>query len=108
LFGFGTRRRRPAAGLGPKSKQRLAAAFLAAGVYGYAGLFWPVTHAGAGIFTRTFYQHVFLREDVGPAFLVARQRAIWELGEAGDLTGYDAVLYGDAASKHRRDLAIAV
>lgn len=86
----------------------LAAAFLAAGVYGYAGYFWPVTDAGAGIFTRTFYQHLFLRENVGLAFREARQRAIQELGDVGDLTGFSAILYGDAASKHRRDLVMAV
>jgi CHAT domain-containing protein len=85
----------------------LAAAFLAAGVYGYAGYFWPVTDAGAGIFARTFYQNLFMRENVGLAFLEARQRAIQELGEVGDLTGYSAILYGDAASKHRRDFATA-
>jgi hypothetical protein len=86
----------------------LAAAFLAAGVYGYAGFFWPVTDAGAGIFTRIFYQHLFMRENVGLAFLEARREALSELGEVGDLTGYSAVLYGDAASQHRRDLATAV
>ena len=86
----------------------LAAAFLAAGVYGYAGYFWPVTEAGAGIFARTFYQTLFLRENVGLAFLEARQRADRELGEVGDLTCHSAILYGDAASKHRRDLAMAV
>jgi hypothetical protein len=26
----------------------------------------------------------------------------------GDLTGYSAVLYGDAASQHRRDIGMAV
>jgi hypothetical protein len=86
----------------------LAAAFLAAGVYGYAGYFWPVTEAGASIFARTFYQNLFLRENVGLAFLEARRRVIAELGEVGDLTGFSAILYGDAASKHRRDLAMAV
>lgn len=86
----------------------LASAFLAAGVYAYAGYFWPVTEAGAGIFARNFYQNLFLRENVGLAFLEARQRAIQELGEVGDLTGYSAILYGDAASKHRRDVATAV
>jgi CHAT domain-containing protein len=84
----------------------VAAAFLAAGVHGYAGYFWPVTDAGAGIFTRTFYHTLFLRENVGLAFLEARKHAIRELGEVGDLTGYSAILYGDAASKHRRDLAM--
>lgn len=86
----------------------LAAAFLSAGVYGYAGYFWPVTEVGAGIFARTFYQNLFLRENVGLAFLEARKHAIRELGEMGDLTGYSAILYGDAASQHRRDLAMAV
>jgi CHAT domain-containing protein len=86
----------------------LAAAFLAAGVYGYAGYFWPVTDAGAGIFTKTFYHTLFWRENVGLAFLEARKRAVQELDEVADLTGYSAILYGDAASKHRRDLAMAV
>ncbi len=86
----------------------LAAAFLAAGVYGYGGYFWPVTEAGASIFASTFYHTLFQRENVGLAFLEARQRAIRELGEVGDLTGYSAILYGDAGSKHRRDLAMAV
>jgi CHAT domain-containing protein len=85
----------------------LAAAFLARGVYGYAGYFWPVTDAGAGIFTKTFYRTLLERENVGLAFLEARQRALRELWEFGDLTGYSAILYGDAASKHRRDLAMA-
>lgn len=86
----------------------LAAAFLAAGVAGYAGYFWPVSDTGASIFTRTFYQALFMRENVGLAFLEARQRAIDELGEVGDLTGYSAILFGDAASSHRRDLSMAV
>lgn len=91
-----------------KHTNGLAAAFLAAGVYGYAGYFWPVTDSGAALFTETFYRSLFMRENVGLAFLEARNRAIWELGEEGDLTGYSAVLFGDAASKHRRDLAMAV
>lgn len=85
----------------------LAAAFLAAGVAGYAGYFWPVTDAGAGIFAKTFYQALFTLENVGLAFLEARQHAIRELGDMADLTGHSAILFGDAASKHRRDLATA-
>lgn len=85
----------------------LAAAFLAVGVYGYAGFFWPVTDSGAGLFTRAFYENLFMRENVGLAFLEARQYVVRELGEMGDLTGYSAILFGDAASKHRRDLAMA-
>jgi hypothetical protein len=50
---------------------------------------------------------LFERENIGLAFLDARNRAIQEVGEVGDLTGYSAVLFGDAASKHRRDLAMA-
>jgi hypothetical protein len=90
-----------------KQSNGLAAAFLSAGVYGYAGYFWPVTESGAALFARTFYETLFLRENVGIAFLAARNRAIHELGEVGDLTGYSAVLFGDAASQHRRDLATA-
>jgi hypothetical protein len=66
-----------------------------------------VTDAGAALFTRTFYEQLFLRQNVGLAFLGARQRAVAALGEFGDLAGYGAVLFGDAASKHRRDLHTA-
>ncbi|RPI24812.1 MAG: CHAT domain-containing protein [Acidobacteria bacterium] len=86
----------------------LAAAFLAIGVYGYAGYFWPVTDVGAGMFTGTFYRSLFQRENFGLAFLEARNFVLRELGEVGDLTAYSAILFGDAASKHRRDLATAV
>jgi hypothetical protein len=86
----------------------LASAFLAAGVYGYAGYFWPVSSAGASLFAKTFYRALFWRENVGIAFLEARKRVAEELpSEIGDLTAYSAILYGDAASKHRRDLAMA-
>lgn len=85
----------------------MAAAFLATGVYGYAGYFWPVTEVGAAGFARTFYRTLFTRENVGLAFQQARQFAVTDLGESGDLTGYSAVLFGDAASEHRRDLALA-
>lgn len=86
----------------------LASAFLAAGVYGYAGYFWPVSSVGARIFAETFYQALFWRENVGIAFLEARNRVTEELpSDIGDLTAYSAILYGDAASKHRRDLAMA-
>ncbi|MCJ7703528.1 MAG: CHAT domain-containing protein [Anaerolineales bacterium] len=85
----------------------LAAAFLACGVYGYAGYFWPVTDAGAGIFARTFYRSLFERQNVGLAFLDARREAISELWDFSDLTGFSAILYGDAASQHRRDMAMA-
>ncbi len=88
-----------------KQGNGLAAAFLASGVYGYAGFFWPVTDVGAGIFTRTFYRAMFERENVGIGFLEARRTVVNEVPRAvGDLTGFSAVLYGDAASKHRRDL----
>ncbi|MGQ0568611.1 MAG: CHAT domain-containing protein, partial [Armatimonadota bacterium] len=86
----------------------LAAAFLAGGAHAYAGYFWPVSDTGASLFARVFYETLFLRENVGLAFLEARNVAIRELGGAGDLTGYSAVLFGDAASSHRRDLAMAV
>ncbi len=85
----------------------LAGAFLTAGVYAYAGFFWPVTDTGAALFTRTFYEQLFLQQNVGLAFLAARQRAVHDLGAFGDLAGFGAILYGDAASKHRRDLRTA-
>lgn len=86
----------------------LAAAFIAAGVSAYAGYFWPVTDSGASLFAKAFYKTLFERENVGIAFLEARKYVVRELGEVGDLTGFSAVLYGDAASAHRRDLAKAM
>lgn len=83
----------------------LAAAFLAAGCAAYAGYFWPVTDAGAQRFAGTFYDALFSLENVGLAFLEARQQVAWELRDAGDLTAYGAVLFGDAASGKRPDLA---
>lgn len=84
----------------------LAAAFLAAGVAGYAGYFWPVTDFGATLFTKTFYRSLFECENVGLAFMKARRTAIMKLSALGDLTGFSAVLFGDAASAHRQDLAL--
>lgn len=86
----------------------LAAAFLAAGVAAYAGYFWPVTEVGAGTVASTFYRSMFERENVGLAFLEARAAAVRELYGMGDLTGYSAILFGDAASAHRRDVAMSV
>jgi CHAT domain-containing protein len=85
----------------------LAAAFLSAGVQGYAGFFWPVSDVGAGMFAGEFYRSLFMRENVGLAFLDARMRTASELEEVGDLAGHGAVLFGDAASGHRRDLYTA-
>jgi len=83
----------------------LASAFLAAGVSGYIGYFWPVTDQGALLFAGEFYQELFMRENVGLAMLEARRRSQRQLGPAGDLTGCSAVLFGDAVLQHRRDLA---
>lgn len=85
----------------------LAAAFIAAGTAAYAGYFWPVTDTGAAQFTASFYRTLFERENVGLAFLAARLAALEALEADGDLAAYGAILYGDAASSHRRDLAMA-
>lgn len=92
---------------GESQANGLAAAFLAAGAHAYAGYFWPVTDTGAELFAGAFYNALFSRENVGLAFLEARRRAVHDLGDDGDLTGFSAVLFGDAASGHRRDLAMA-
>jgi CHAT domain-containing protein len=86
----------------------LAASFLAAGVAAYAGYFEPVTETGAGTMTATFYRELFERENVGLTFLEAHMTAVRELYDLGNLTGYSAVLFGDAASTQRRDLAMSV
>ena len=84
----------------------LAAAFLSAGVAGYLGYLWPVSDEGAQLVAGTFYDALFLRENVGLAVLEARRSAASQLANL-DLAGFSLVLYGDAASKHRRDLATA-
>lgn len=85
----------------------LAAAFLAAGVAAYAGYFWPVADVGAAEFAFEFYHALLQRENVGLAFLEARRATTSPYRDTYDLTGYSAILYGDAANKHRRDLATA-
>lgn len=82
----------------------LAAAFIAAGVSGYAGYFWQVSDTGAGVFAQKFYKYLFEEENLGKAFLEARKRTAWELDEVGDLAAYGAVLFGDAATSERLDL----
>ena len=90
---------------GGKHANGLASAFLTAGVYAYIGYFWPVSDAGAALFSETFYKALFTLQNVGLAFLEARRRTVWVLANSGDLTGQQAILIGDAASAHRRDLA---
>lgn len=85
----------------------LAAAFLSSGVYAYLGFFWPVSDVGGALFSETFYKELFMVENVGLAFLHARQRTASAFLPSGDLTGLHAILFGDAASAHRRDLAVA-
>jgi hypothetical protein len=85
----------------------IAAAFLSAGVAGYVGYQWPVSDVGAGLVAEAFYGTLFERENVGLAILEARRRAVHELAGGGDLAGHSVVLYGDAGSEHRRDLAMA-
>jgi hypothetical protein len=58
-------------------------------------------------FARTFYSALFESENVGEAFQVARVEALQVLGERGDLTGYGAILYGDAGTKERRNMFTA-
>ncbi len=85
----------------------LAAVFLATGCLAYAGCFCPVSDDGAGLFARTFSSALIESEKVGEAFQVARVEALRELGERGDLTGYGAILYGDAGPEERRDVFTA-
>ncbi|HMN61676.1 MAG TPA: CHAT domain-containing protein, partial [Anaerolinea sp.] len=90
---------------GEKHSNGLASAFLTCGVYAYIGYFWPVSDPGAALFSETFYRQLFETQNVGIAFLHARQRTAQVLLASGDLTGLQAILIGDAASAHRRDLA---
>lgn len=82
----------------------MAAAFIAAGVSGYAGYFYPVTDTGAALMTKRFYTAMLELKNIGLAFMEARETAVWELEGALDLAGYTAIFYGDAATGKRRDL----
>ena len=66
-----------------------------------------MTDDGAFRFADTFYPALFGLENVGLAFQEARRRTVLDLAQAGDLSGFSAVLFGDAASGKRRDLATA-
>jgi hypothetical protein len=59
---------------------------------GLAGYLWSVTDDGAFRFTETFYPALFDMENVGLAFQGARKRTVWDLAQAGDLSGFSAVL----------------
>jgi CHAT domain-containing protein len=85
----------------------LAAAFLASGVGGYAGYFWPVSDVGAALFAQTFYEAAFRLENIGLGFMMARQETFHQLGDKKDLTCFSAVLFGDAAAGERQDLMMA-
>lgn len=87
----------------------IAAAFIARGVQAYAGYFWPVTEVGAELFTQQFYGRLFHVDNIGMAFLGARQFLNSELMiKKGDLTNNSAILFGDAATGERRDTHSAV
>ncbi|ETA80822.1 CHAT domain-containing protein [Youngiibacter fragilis] len=82
----------------------MAAAFIAAGVSGYAGYFYPVTDTGAALMTTRFYRAMLELKNIGLAFMEARETAVFELEGTMDLAGYSAIFYGDAATGKRRDV----
>jgi hypothetical protein len=61
----------------------------------------------ARAFTQVFYGSLSVVGNVGEAFRAAREHVIGEFEPQGDLSGGGAVLYGDAATGERRDLAKA-
>lgn len=89
---------------GKGSGNGMAAAFIAAGVTGYAGYFYPVTDTGAALMTKRFYRAMLELKNIGLAFMEARETAVWELEGTLDLAGYSAIFYGDAATGKRRDV----
>lgn len=98
---------RSAGGKKLSSGNGMAAAFIAEGVSGYIGYFYPVTDSGASMMTRTFYRSMIELKNIGLAFMEARERTVWELEGILDLAGYSAIFYGDAATGKRRDLQTA-
>ncbi len=59
------------------------------------------------MFASTFYRALFLEENVGLAFMRARNEAFRNLWPNGEMTAFSAVLFGDAASAERADIATA-
>ena len=85
----------------------LAAALLSAGVAASVGYRWPVPDLAAARFANAFYRSLFRHQNIGLGLRAARA-AEDEATEAEDLwPQMGAVLYGDAASAHRRDLTVA-
>ena len=77
---------------------------LAASGAGIAALQALLGPRGPFSLAATFYDQLFLRENVGPAFLAARNRVTQDLGGSGALTGVGAIQHGADPSKRRRDL----
>ena len=61
----------------------------------------------ARVFAGTFYGQMRNTGNVGEAFRRAREEVVAEFEPGGDLSGVGAVLFGDAATGQRRDLALA-
>lgn len=85
----------------------LAAAFLGAGTAAVTGWFWPVSMRAATEFACTFYDQLMATGTVGEAFRSARTHTVSTFADSGDLSGSGAILYGDAATGERRNLAAA-
>lgn len=85
----------------------IAAAFIAKGVSSYIGYYWPVNAESAAKFFGVFYPEIFQLENVGLAFLSARNALKEAFDEFADLTCYNAVFYGDSGSGNRKNIVTA-
>lgn len=85
----------------------LPAAFLAAGVQGYLGHFFPIGDAPASTMASVFYEALFGIRNVGLAVLEARNAVSGHFADDVDLAAFSLTYFGDAGGAERADLAEA-
>lgn len=85
----------------------LPAAFLATGVQGYLGHFFPVEETAAAEISRTFYPALFGLRNVGLAVSEARRSVRSRFDDRVDLASFGLTYFGDSGGAQRADLHTA-
>lgn len=85
----------------------LPAAFLAAGVQGYLGHYFPIGDTSAAVMARSFYETMFEQRSVGLALIQARHSVLDRFEEASDLACFGLTYFGDVGGDVRPALPMA-
>lgn len=104
--GRGVRNRRLVSRTG--SAAGLPAAFLAAGIQGYLGHFFPVDDHSAATMAATFYETLFRARNIGAAVTEARHSVKGQFEERSDLGCFGLTYFGDVGGAERADIVTAV